>query len=296
MNNRVLFDFISQIVLKSSYTPPTEESINWEEIISSTDAQCLLWNFVDEAGIQINSPYKKFVQASGRNLRVKLLNELHILADLFKRNDIPFLVLKGVPMEYVAYQRKVSRDLSDIDIFIPQYAMKPVLKLLLDNGYQLLDNTRKYEAITMDQALKLVTRHIVAAKDDIFVEVHHQFHFSKTDGLLGNQVGLLENFLWFDSHKVILKSEELGNIPTLDVCDSLLLVSNHIFYELESTNDREEDRYPLKLFIDALFLLKRIKEQNLYQELLLRADNRNYSIELNYIKHKLTLLQKMNKT
>ena len=55
MNNRVLFDFISQIVLKNSYTPPTEESIDWEEIISSTDAQCLLWNFVDEAGIDRKS-------------------------------------------------------------------------------------------------------------------------------------------------------------------------------------------------------------------------------------------------
>ena len=280
MNNRVLFDFISQIVLKNSYTPPTEESIDWEEIISSTDAQCLLWNFVDEAGIQINSPYKKFVQASGRNLRVKLLNELHILADLFNKNNIPFLVLKGVPMEYVAYQRKVNRDLSDIDIFIPPYAMKPVLKLLLDNGYQLLDNTRKYEVITMDQALKLVTRHIVAAKDDVFVEVHHQFHFSKTDGLLGNQSGLLENYLWFDSHKVILKNEELDNIPTLDICDSVFLVANHIFYELESNSSGEEGQYPLKLLIDACFLLEKIKEQNLYQELLLRADDRDYWFEL----------------
>lgn len=289
MNNRVLFDFISQIILKDSYTPSTEEFIDWAEIISSTDAQCLLWNFVDEAGIEVNSPYKKFVQASGRNLRERLLKELHILADLFKKNDIPFLVLKGVPMEYIAYQRNVNRDLSDIDIFIPPYAMKPVLKLLLDNGYQLLDNTRKYEAITMDQALKLVTRHIVAAKGDIFVEVHHQFHFSKTDGLLGNQFGLLENFLWFENHKVILKNEELDNIPTLDICDSLLLVSNHIFYELDSTNAQEECRYPLKLLIDACFLVERVKEQNLYQELVLRADIRNYSCELKNCFSKLQL-------
>lgn len=67
----------------------------------------------------------------------------------------------------------------------------------------------------------------------------------------------------------------------MDICDSLLLVSNHIFYELDSTNDAQEEcRYPLKLLIDACFLLEKIKEQNLYQELLLRADDRDYWFEL----------------
>ena len=59
-----------------------------------------------------------------------------------------------------------------------------------------------------------------------------------------------------------------------------LLQTNHIFYELESNSSGEEGQYPLKLLIDACFLLEKIKEQNLYQELLLRADDRDYWFEL----------------
>lgn len=283
MHNNSLLNLISCFASPQNQEYIDEQAFNLETYIEKTNARCLLWNFVDDAKIYISSKNKKSTQIIGKYIRTRIVTEINHLSSVFSKNNIKFLIIKGIPMEYVIYHKCRNRDTSDIDLFVSPYDIKQVLQILEKAGYHFVDNTNHYRSISLEDSMKLVTRHIVAVKNQLAVEVHYLFHFFNDASILGDNVKLQENWEKFYRNRIIIDNDEIKSIPTLDICDSMILITNHILFEMQAHRLLTHHTYLHKLFIDSLFLIYRIQSSSLCLELFRRSQINNYKFGIQIV-------------
>ncbi len=121
-------------------------------------------------------------------LKTKIQNEIFIseiirIADLLEKKGIPLLLLKGSSFIFTLYNDPALRPMTDIDILVKERDLDYVNKMLLNDGYTLIDmeyNTwdrrlgsgRKYVKgnITIDLNTHLESLYIGQEKDEIIFQ------------------------------------------------------------------------------------------------------------------------------
>ena len=101
-------------------------------------------------------------------LTLRLTGELFRLLELFNRNEIPALVIKGPVLAAQAYRDPSLRSYSDLDLLVRQRDIRPATELLIASDYQ--------AAVSLDaiHAGKIPGQYLFAKPDSkLLVELHN---------------------------------------------------------------------------------------------------------------------------
>ena len=96
-------------------------------------------NIVDDVTGKVKGMYK---MAWYKNQLI--LNSVKNIVFLLNKENIPVILLKGVPLLENVYQDKGARSLGDADILIDQQYITRIIKIMVDNGWQYLDSSPFY--------------------------------------------------------------------------------------------------------------------------------------------------------
>lgn len=93
------------------------------------------------AGLQKNlkDEYLNITKKSLKNL-----NALIQTANLLRKEDIPFLCMKGLPLAMDVYANYTDRDSIDIDLLIDQNNLNKTHNVLIGNGFKLTENLKNF--------------------------------------------------------------------------------------------------------------------------------------------------------
>jgi len=227
-----------------------------------------------------NALYDKFK----RNRISILIGEINCL---FKENNIPVLFLKGMAYEYLINNKKTHRKTGDIDILVPVKYLKKAVYLLYDKGFNTYCSNAPNIQIEIEDSLKSPTRHVIMSDGQCKIEVHRQFHYYGKHLITDTNESDAYFNSFFKNH-VTITNNEIQEIPTLDLCDSMMLICNHAFRAIKLDDIMKSSSYVIKYYIDVRQNAKLIQEQKLWNELYKRADNYNYRLAIG------TLLMQIN--
>ena len=186
------------------------DDANWDKIFESAKAQCI---------VPLLAPYvpenqkNKWLKASYQNKAhfMKMLHEQNALVNLFKANNIPFVILKGTAAA-VYFPSPALRTYGDIDIYLSEEYFLSAKNLLEANGYKYLDDE---------------DRHYEYLKNDIEFELHSKFdskHYNDVEQIfldgLKNAVECCVCNSWF---------------PLLPTYENGLVLLGHIMMHLKTS-------------------------------------------------------------
>jgi hypothetical protein len=106
--------------------------------------------------------------------------ELVYLSDLFERNNIPVIAIKGTAQALLLYGTLKVRSSSDIDLLISPHCLEKAQRVLANAGYVLESNYPRHmlvRAAIQSVAAELMYRHKVTG---ILVELHWRFSFLRS--------------------------------------------------------------------------------------------------------------------
>lgn len=126
------------------------------------------------------------------------------LSELFEKNDIPVITLKGPALSYRLYNDITLKASSDLDILIPEGYLNHAVAMLLENGYH-----------NLSASIPLTPRQLKYARNNF-----HHFVFTENDRTtkielhwraahLEHLTGLHSNAFWETPDSAV----NLGNTP-----------------------------------------------------------------------------------
>ena len=252
------------------------------DYLNDNEAILFAWNKMKKMGLPIiinSMAFRKFAIETELK-RKEIARFTNKINSVLKDNEIPVLFCKGIPYEYMIYGQKVGRYIGDIDILVPEKHLKQTNRLLMELGFEVHNNIEGSIApITITTAEKLYTRHIVFLNGLCMVEVHRQLHHFAERVIMHAD----ESQIYFESfykNHVYINNDEVHDIPTLDECDSLMVLCNHAFNEQRLSQIATRNAYTMKYYIDIYHNAKRIEELNLWGELYERSDRYNFRLAI----------------
>lgn len=135
----------------------------------------------------------------------RLLKELTFLFRIFRENEIPLIVLKGIPLSQELYNSPYLRPTSDIDLLIKKRDLEKACSLLTQAGYK----TRENKIIDITKIPpKRQGRHLPdLKKENIKLDLHRTLTPENWD------FDISENFFWERTYEVKI---DFNNFTTLN--------------------------------------------------------------------------------
>lgn len=152
---------------------PSTEKINWEEVLIEADKHAIIGIIAKQ--IPEKTCHEWSIKTSKIMMQtVRKLQAQSQLVQIFEENNIPLAVLKGTAAA-VYYPIPSYRTFGDIDFIVPQESFDKANDLMLENGYQRINDDQTENP-----------RHYRYKKDDYIFEMHHHFSYPDLD---------IENFI-----------------------------------------------------------------------------------------------------
>ena len=137
--------------------PEIPKDANWEKIYASAKAQCI----VPLVTVNVPPEHKKvWLETSYQSKAyfMQMMHEQNSLVNLFKRSDIPVVILKGTAAA-IYYPVPSLRTYGDIDLYISEKDLVSANDVLIKNGYEPLKNEeRHYEYVKNNMIIELHSR------------------------------------------------------------------------------------------------------------------------------------------
>ncbi len=130
-------------IIKSGFSDEdvtVDENFPWDRAVDFARDQCvdvMFWMGVQKSGVNMPPTYHSMLQRRAMMMianSVRQENEARIIFDLLKQNNIEFLPLKGVILQYM-YPEPAMRFMGDIDILIKTEQYKAIEQLMRNAGY-----------------------------------------------------------------------------------------------------------------------------------------------------------------
>ncbi|WP_422107338.1 nucleotidyltransferase family protein [Winogradskyella sp.] len=149
---------------------------------------------------ELNS-YLKEITSLNRNRNLAIIEQVHLLTELFNSHNIDYVLLKGTALLVGDFYHDIAeRMVGDIDILIDNNHIEMAFNLLKNNGYEPITETLGSQFFEHKHLPRLKTSLHIGA-----VELHRRLFVSYKDRILTT------------SH-ILLKKQELNgiNIPSLN--------------------------------------------------------------------------------
>ena len=127
---------------------------------------------------------KSNLAASYKNATLRSLmlqREIVLLHRILKKENIPYVALKGSYLAFHAYPQAALRPLRDVDILVPKDRALEAYQLLIDGGLTRIDHYRGNPEATMSLSNHLPP--LRSASGQINVELHSRLFDYEKDGL-----------------------------------------------------------------------------------------------------------------
>lgn len=137
--------------------PKLTDRIKWLSVFESAKMQSIVPLVASSVPVEHRSDWLS-VSNQSKAYFLRLLYEQNSLVDLFKKNSIPFVILKGTSAA-IYYPHPSSRTFGDVDVYISEEYLDCAIKLLEDSSYLFeLKNDRHYEYVKNGIEFELHTR------------------------------------------------------------------------------------------------------------------------------------------
>jgi|GEM_PF-2700801 len=160
----------------------------------------------------------------------EFFNELVFISDIFRKNDIPFIVLKGFPLAQQLYGNYYLRNINDIDILVRKSDFPKADSLLINADYGYRGGKTAKDWLEKNH-MHLEYMH---SSRKIDVEVHWTLGMEKWN------LKIPEESYWKDLDKVMIKDHTFN---TLNPEYTFLFSSLHLMMHETHGNDPEGLRY-----------------------------------------------------
>lgn len=120
-------------------TPVLHGDVKWEKIFEIAKLHCIVPLLVSSVPKNQRNDWNVVLYQSKAHF-MQMIYEQNLLLELFKNNDIPFVILKGTSAG-IYYPNPTLRTYGDIDIYVAQDKIKKAIDLLEKSGYRFISNT-----------------------------------------------------------------------------------------------------------------------------------------------------------
>lgn len=159
--------------------PNKEEELFLKLVLSSNEDFPKLWEFWKKAVIFNNIDYAILKLVPILYLRLKelniqdnllgriggiykyawynnqfVINSTKNTVSLLNKENIPAILLKGVPLIENVYKNRGARHLGDLDVLVDPNSIKKVIKIMIDNGWNYVDSSIFYKNRFTEPLLK----------------------------------------------------------------------------------------------------------------------------------------------
>lgn len=145
----------------------------------------------------------------GANVFYRILQEQEDLLHILEEHDIPVVILKGMAAA-VYYPHPEIRSMGDIDFLVPIERVEETCRLLLQNGYQMKDDTQNV--------------HICLRKNKIEFELHR--YFGRFDSIEKQEK--MQSLLEDGMKNAVTCSCAGGKVIMLPTVQNGLVLLNHV--------------------------------------------------------------------
>lgn len=120
----------------------SNSNIDWQffyMLVKEHDIRPLIYKVIIDTGITIPVDIAQRLRNNVLNLstaNIERFRELLQLQELFQKNDLVVIPVKGVVLSYLLYGDVASRETCDIDYFITPETFREVRSLLIEAGYK----------------------------------------------------------------------------------------------------------------------------------------------------------------
>lgn len=161
-SEKVLLNLIKSSLFGQQQTFKAET--DWDEVMKAAKEQTVVGIAVYGAPKEVKYGWQQNLYSEAANC-ANILNAQDELIELFQKNGIPLVILKGSAAA-VYYPAPYLRSMGDIDFIVPRDRFEYAREVLKKNGYRLCREE---------------SRHISFKKDSLYFELHHHFSYDKLD-------------------------------------------------------------------------------------------------------------------
>jgi hypothetical protein len=256
-----------------------ESHLDWDKVIGMIEIHRVAgvaWNniqqyfFTNESNQCTYPRLYKYLHHSYQVQKMMAEDQLKYTAkvcELFEKNNIPYVVLKGVVVSSFVYNDLGLRDFNDNDILIHPNHVKEATNLLLQLRYKqgsssqltkIKESTRKEKIIRSFSSHEVIP-FILNLSNKIFSKQHIiDLHFSVNLMTNIRNTDLLES--WLDRRVKVEVGEH--SISTLDLENLMLFLCEHFYKEAVSKRDLQMYKDILMYKICDIYYLIRFKDIN----------------------------------
>ena len=203
-DNQILCDLIKEALFDIHRS--SIDNVNWEKVLREADKHAIIGIIAKQ--IPEETCHEWSIKTSKIMLQtIRKLQAQSQLFQLFEDNNIPLAILKGTAAA-AYYPIPSYRTFGDIDFIVPQDSIVKASKLMLESGYQ-----------RIDQESSENPRHYRYKKDDFIFEMHHHFSYVDLD---------IENFIIEGLKHVELASCDGVSFPMLPRLSNGMVLLAHM--------------------------------------------------------------------
>ena len=127
-------------------SPEIPPNVNWEKVLESAKAQCVVSLLESHVPIEYRSEWHELSFQSKAHY-MQMLYEQNNLINLFRRNSIPLIIIKGTASA-IYFPVPSARTFGDVDLYVSKDYWSSAIKILEDNDYRLINTEdRHYEYV-----------------------------------------------------------------------------------------------------------------------------------------------------
>ena len=249
-----LLELIKSVLFNQK--PVLVEDVNWEKIFETAKLHCIVPLLVSCVPKYQRSDWNAVLYQSKARY-MQMIYEQNLLVQLFKNNDIPYVILKGTAAA-IYYPNPTLRTYGDIDIYVSKNSIKSANDLIERSGYRFISNTvREYEF----------------EKNGIVFELHSKFsskHYNNIEHVFINGLN--------NSVEYHISNCSFKGLPTYE---NGLVLLGHIMQHLKATG------IGLRQIIDwMMFVHQELDDSawnNHFRELALEAGLEKLAITVTYM-------------
>ena len=146
--------------------PETTDCVKWDKVYELAMAQCVVPLVTSYVPSEHRNKWLK-VSYQTKAHYMQMLYEQNSLVILLKKNDIPFVILKGTAAA-IYYPVPSLRTYGDIDFYVPEEYFDLSAKLLENNGYSYFgENDRHYEYMKNGMEFELHSKFSIEYYNDV---------------------------------------------------------------------------------------------------------------------------------
>ena len=123
-------------------TPVIPDNVYWEKVLDLATIQCIVPLVASCVPEEHRNGWLE-ISCQSKAHFIKILYEQNSLLNLFRSNNIPFVILKGTAAS-IYYQSPFSRTFGDIDFYVPSNQADTAKILLEENGYVYLSSDERH--------------------------------------------------------------------------------------------------------------------------------------------------------